>query len=143
MTSLHGHHHHRHPLSYSAKHNIKTVRIALPPSPPSELLEMENPPADSDSESESKPRARRSERTHSQPDRIVLPTDAVKEPERLRSGSRWRQHDLALLKVKFEPDVDSRMAALDGQESWTAEQWRSTPPSLSHPPLPPDMYTVY
>jgi hypothetical protein len=123
MTRLHHHHRCRHPLSASAETHIKTVRIALPPSPPPEM------------EPDSKPQARRSERIHhSLPDRIVLPTDAVEEPERLRSGSRWRQHDLALLKVKFDPDVDSRLSVLDAQEPWTAEQWRSTSPPP--PPLP-------
>jgi hypothetical protein len=129
MPRLHGHR----PPSTSTK----TVRIALPPSPPPDHLEMDspapsksNPPAPSES---NPPVHRHSDRILSQRDRIVLPTDAVKEPERLRSGSRWRQHDLALLRVKFDPDVDSRLAVLDGLE-WTTDQCRGNMSSLPPPP---------
>jgi hypothetical protein len=56
--------------------------------------------------------------------RVVLPTDNVEkgeEQDRLRSGSKWRQHDLALLKVKFEPE-DLELPILDVEHEWTLSQ---------------------
>ena len=46
-------------------------------------------------------------------DHVVLPTDAVENDERVRSDSKWRQTDLALPKVKFDPDVHSDMPVLN------------------------------
>jgi hypothetical protein len=64
--------------------------------------------------------------------RVVLPTDDVEEGEerhRLRSGSKWRQHDLALLKVKFEPDEDSELPMLDVEHEWSLSQRQRILPS--------------
>lgn len=60
--------------------------------------------------------------------RVVLPTDSVEEGLQLRSGSKWRQHDLEQLKVKFEPDKDSDLPMLDLEHEWTASQHRSILP---------------
>ena len=64
--------------------------------------------------------------------RVVLPTDKVEEGEehhRLRSGSKWRQYDLALLKVKFEPDEDSELPMLDVEHEWSLSQRQRILPS--------------
>jgi hypothetical protein len=57
--------------------------------------------------------------------RIVLPTDAVEKSARLRSGSKWRQHDLALLKVKFDPAEESELSILDIEHEWSSSQRQS------------------
>lgn len=66
---------------------------------------------------------KRSRRTRSQSGgRVVLPTDKIQEGEekhRLRSGSKWRQCDLALLRVKFEPHEDSELTMLDVEHEWS------------------------
>ena len=67
------------------------------------------------------PRGKASRWRHSM---VKLP-DKVEEGEeqhRLRSGSKWRQHDLALLKVKFEPDEDSELSMLDVEHEWSLSQ---------------------
>ena len=72
---------------------------------------------------------RRSQRTnvlHPQSSgRVVLPTDSVEEIQRLRSGSKWRQRDLELLKVKFDPDEDSDLPMLDIEHEWSPSQRQS------------------
>ena len=102
---------------HSTRH-LKTVRIALPPSPPPDL-EMESIVAPN--------QPRRSQRINvAISERVVLPTDTVEQEERLRSGSKWRQHDLALLKVKFDPNEDSILSVLDVEHQWNASQRQST-----------------
>ena len=107
----------------------KTVRITLPLSPPPELDPM-------DFAQSSQPR--RSERTNvplSQlSSRVLLPTDVVDEDERLRSGSKWRQHDLAVLKVKFDPDEDSELSVLDVERQWSSSQCQSNFPAWPRHP---------
>ena len=101
----------------------KTVRITLPPSPPAES-EM-----DFSSQENQTNEPRRSQRINvsSSQDvsRIVLPTDTVEKADRLRSGSKWRQRDLALLKVKFDPEEDSELAMLDVDHEWSPSQRQS------------------
>ena len=78
---------------------------------------------------------RRSQRTNASQSqgsgRVVLPTDSFEEIERLRSGSKWHQHDLELLKVKFDPDEDSELSMLDMEHEWSPSQRQSNFPSLS------------
>jgi len=65
--------------------------------------------------------------------RVVLPTDKVEEGEehhRFRSGSKWRQYDLALLKVKFEPDEDCELPMLDIEHNWSFSQRQRILPSF-------------
>jgi hypothetical protein len=101
---------------------LKRVRITLPPSPPPDVQM-------SQQSIENNNQPRRSQRTNvallRSGGRVVLPTDKVEEGEeqhRLRSGSRWRQHDLALLRVKFEPDEDSELHMLDVEHEWSLSQ---------------------
>lgn len=68
---------------------------------------------------------RRSQRTNVNSDRVVLPTDSVEEINRLRSGSRWRQRDLKLLRVKFDPAEDCHLPMLDIENEWSLSQRRS------------------
>jgi hypothetical protein len=79
-----------------------------------------------------KKQPRRSQRTdvsHSQSSsHVFLPTDSVQETPQLRSGSKWRQHDLELLKVNFDPDDDSPLSVLDVEHEWTQSQRQSTIP---------------
>lgn len=56
---------------------------------------------------------------------VFLPIDTVKEIERFRSGSNWRQHDLALLKVKFDPLEETNLSMLDLEHEWSASQRQS------------------
>lgn len=106
----------------------KTVRITLPPSPPPEF-EMDSPSHDNQPN-----HPRRSQRINDSSSqassRVVLPTDAVEKPERLRSGSKWRQHDLALLKVKFEPTKESQFSMLDIEHEWSPSQRQSILPPI-------------
>ena len=85
----------------------KIVRISLPPSPPPE-------PEMSESTS-----YRCSSRIAG---RVVLPSDVAEEKTRLRSGSKWRQQDLALLKVKFDVDEDVELDMLDIEHEWNGNQ---------------------
>ena len=62
--------------------------------------------------------------------RVVLTTDCVEEIHRLRSGSKWRQHDLELLKVKFDLYEDSDLSVLDVEHEWSSSQRQSTLPFL-------------
>ena len=109
-------------LTAPTRKNPKTVRLNILPSPPPEF-EVDMPMQD-----EQQPR--RSER----PDvlfsqrPIVSPTDSVDERLQLRSGSKWRQHDLELLKVKFDPDDDSELSVLDVEHGWNESQRESTIP---------------
>jgi len=75
-------------------------------------------------ESDSHPRRSQRTRTSHKDARFVLPTDQVEGPQqqRLRSGSKWRQADLALLKVKFEPDEDFDPHILDVEHEWSPSQ---------------------
>ena len=119
MTSLRK----RHSSTLYIKRSLKTVRITLPPSPPPDRQEMEQDIVEPI-------RTRRSQRisdslSNITSTRTVLPTDSVGPVERLGSGSKWSHHDLALLKVKFEPNEDSELSVLDGVE-WTASQRQST-----------------
>jgi hypothetical protein len=101
----------------------KTVRITLPPSPPPEF-EMDSP--DQDTQTSHPRRSQRINDSSSQTSsRIVLPTDAVKKADRLRSGSKWRQRDLALLRVKFEPTEESEFSMLDVEHEWSPSQHQS------------------
>lgn len=70
---------------------------------------------------------------------MVLPTDTVMEGERLRSGSKWRQHDLALLKVKFDPDDDCDLSVLNVEDQWSAYQLESISPARNRP----NTYLIY
>src|SRR5208282_1281611 len=87
-------------------------------------VEMETQPADMMQHPQPQ-QFRRSQRIKETSGHVVLPTDTVKEPERLRSGSKWRQHDLALLRVKFDPDEDSDLAVLDVEHQWSPSQHQS------------------
>jgi hypothetical protein len=68
---------------------------------------------------------RRSQRTTEEVEgasRVVLPSDRVQEAEdqlRFRSGSKWRQHDLKLLKVRFQPEEEAELPVLDVESNWT------------------------
>lgn len=108
---------------------LKRVRITLPPSPPPDVQMSQNSMEISPSQ------PRRSQRTNlSNGGRVVLPTDHVDEQEaqhRLRSGSKWRQHDLALFKVKFEPNEDSELPMLNIEHEWNLSQRQRTLPPLS------------
>jgi hypothetical protein len=77
---------------------------------------------------------RRSQRTNvslsQDSGRVVLPTDSVEEINRLRSGSRWRQRDLKLLKVKFDPAEDCDLPMLDIENEWSLSQYQSAFPFL-------------
>jgi hypothetical protein len=56
---------------------------------------------------------------------VVLPADEVDQAEehnRLRSGSKWQQHDLQLLKVNFEPTLDVELPMLDIEHEWSPSQ---------------------
>jgi hypothetical protein len=67
--------------------------------------------------------------------RVVLPTNNVEEGkghQRLCSGSKWRQYNLALLRVKFEPNEDSGLSMLDVEHEWTLSQRQRIPPGSSH-----------
>ena len=119
MTSLRK----RHSSTLYIKRSLKTVRITLPPSPPPDRQEMEQDIVEPI-------RTRRSQRisdslSNITSTRTVLPTDSVGRVERFGSGSKWSHHDLALLKVKFEPNEDSELSVLDGIEC-TASQRQST-----------------
>jgi hypothetical protein len=110
------------PLINREKPPLKRVRITLPPSPPLDVQMSQQ-----SNENNSQPR--RSQRTTASVlqsgGRVVLPTDNVeegKEHHRLRSGSKWRQYDLALLRVKFEPNEDSELSMLDVEHEWTLSQ---------------------
>lgn len=120
-----------------SQRSLKTVRITLPPSPPPEL-EMESMGQDNQPN-----RPRRSQRisdTLSQDyTRVVLPTDTVTEGERLRSSSKWRQHDLALLKVKFDPEEDCDLSMLNVEHQWSAYQLESISPTTNRP----NTYSIY
>jgi hypothetical protein len=112
------------PLSLHAKRASKRVRIALPPSPPPDSgVEMETESVDMMQHTQQQ--LRRSQRISENSGHVVLPTDAVKESERLRSGSKWRQHDLALLRVKFEPYEGSEFSVLDVEYQWSPSQRQS------------------
>jgi hypothetical protein len=93
---------------------LKRVRIALPPSPPPDIQLMEDNAT-----------PRRSQRTTGEvqgPNRVVLPSDRVQEAEeqlRLRSGSKWKQHDLKLLKVRFDPNEEAELPVLDVESNWS------------------------
>ena len=108
---------------------LKRVRITLPPSPPPDAQMSQQ------SSTENSNQLRRSQRTNvslQSGGRVVLPTDKVEEgeePHRLRSGSRWRQRDLALLRVKFEPNEDSELPMLDVEHEWSLSQRQSILPS--------------
>lgn len=68
----------------------------------------------------------RTDISHSQGDNhVVFPTDSIEEKPQLRSGSKWRQHDLELLKVKFDPDDDSQLSMLNVEHEWTQSQLQS------------------
>jgi hypothetical protein len=108
---------------------LKRVRIALPPSPPPDAQMSQQP-------IENSYQPRRSQRTNvsllQSGRRVVLPTEKVEEGEEqhtLRSGSKWRQYELALLKVKFEPDEDSELLMLDVEHEWTLSQRQRILPS--------------
>jgi len=75
-------------------------------------------------ESDSHPRRSQRTCTSHKDTCFVLPTDQVEGPEQqgLRSGSKWRQADLALLKVKFEPDEDFDPHILDVEHEWSPSQ---------------------
>lgn len=93
----------------------KRVRLTLPPSPP---LDVEM----TDTEGETK---RRSARIHTQTSsQVVFPTEAPEDIERLRSGSKWRQRDLKLLRVKFDPAEDENLDVLNVDHEWTDFQRR-------------------
>jgi hypothetical protein len=99
----------------------KTVRITLPPSPPPDVHQMEDIPGPI--------HPRRSQRINNpfsniDSTRVVLPTDSVEDVERLGSGSKWSHHDLALLKVKFDPEEESDLSMLNTIE-WTSSQRQS------------------
>jgi hypothetical protein len=93
---------------------LKRVRIALPPSPPPDIQLMEDDATH-----------RRSQRTTGEvqgANRVVLPSDRVQEAEeqlRLRSGSKWKQHDLKLLKVRFDPNEEVELPMLEVESNWT------------------------
>ena len=109
--------------SLHTKGSRKTVRITLPPSPPPDF-EMDSP--DQEDQTDHRRRSQRINVSSSQASsRIVLPTDEVEKAERLRSGSKWRQHDLALLKVKFEPAEESEFSMLDVEQEWNPSQRQS------------------
>jgi hypothetical protein len=107
---------------------LKRVRLVLPPSPPPEVQAMEGHSPDPQQPQRTTVILQRGKR-------IVFPTDRAEEAEehRLRSGSHWRQHDLALLKVKFDPDEDSELRMLeDAEHAWSPSQrQRISPSSLS------------
>src|SRR6266516_6801432 len=97
----------------------KRVRISLLPSPPpdSEMTDMGGEAR------------RRSARIQAQtPNQVVFPTEAPGEIERLRSGSHWRQRDLKLLRVKFDPAEDENLDVLDVDHEWTDSQRRGNIP---------------
>src|SRR5208282_6690840 len=99
---------------------LKRVRIALPPSPPLDMQKPQQSMPDNN-----RLRQRTSLSSVQSGERVVLPTDKVDEGDQhnqLRSGSKWRQHDLALLKVKFEPDEDVELPMLDVEHEWTLSQ---------------------
>lgn len=105
----------------------KTVRITLPPSPcrdsQTESSMQDNPTSP----------ARRSQRIHgassqTSSGQVVLPSDKVAQEERLRSGSKWRQYDLALLRVKFDPLQNSDLSELLGEHCWSDSQRQSVIP---------------
>jgi hypothetical protein len=101
----------------------KTVHITLPPSPPPEF-EMDSP--DQNNQTNHPRRSQRINVSSSQTSsRIVLPTDAVEKADRLRSGSKWRQRDLQLLRVKFEPTEESEFPMLNVEHEWTPSQCKS------------------
>jgi hypothetical protein len=93
---------------------LKRVRIALPPSPPPDIPLMED---------NATPRRWQTTTGEVQGgDRVVLPSDRVQEAEeqlRLRSGSKWKQHDLKLLKVRFEPNEEADFPVLAVESNWT------------------------
>ena len=112
-----------HNTTLHTKRSRKTVRITLPPSPPPEF-EMDS--LDQDNQTDPPRQSQRINVSSSQTsNRIVLPTDATEKAERLRSGSKWRQHDLALLKVKFEPAEESELSMLDVDQEWSSSQRQS------------------
>jgi len=113
--------HQAHPLPvHDPQPAPKRVRISLPPSPPPEVPMQQQPSTDSDRH----PRRPQRTGTSHEDARVVLPADQVEglEHQRLRSGSKWRQADLALLKVKFEPDEDFDPHMLDVEHEWSPSQ---------------------
>lgn len=108
----------------------KTVRITLPPSP--------SPDSETESsmqDNQTSP-ARRSQRIHgassqTSSSQVVLPSDKVAQEERLRSGSKWRQYDLALLRVKFDPLQNSDLSELQVEHCWSDSQRQSVIPFFS------------
>ena len=109
------------PLINLGKLPIRTVRISLPPSPPPDLPMLQQSIGDIN-------QTRRSRTTSDSllqgVGRVVLPTDTVEDDgeHRFRSGSKWRQHDVALLKVKFTPDEDCELPMLDVEHDWSFSQ---------------------
>jgi hypothetical protein len=120
------------PLLNTEKPPVKRVRITLLPSPPPDVQM-------SQQSIENNYQPRQLQLTNvsllQSGGRVVLPTDQVEygeEQHRLRSGSKWRQCDLALLKVKFEPDEDSDLPMLDVEHEWSLSQrQRILPCSIS------------
>lgn len=97
---------------------VKTVRISILPSPP--------PETHMDDQQQPRRSWQRTDISHSQGDNhVVFPTDSIEEKPQLRSGSKWRQHDLELLKVKFDPDDDSQLSMLNVEHEWTQSQLQS------------------
>src|SRR5271170_220032 len=78
---------------------------------------------------------RRSQRVHGASQtssaQVVLPSDNVTQEERLRSGSTWRQYDLALLRVKFDPLQNSDLSELHVEHCWSDSQRQSVIPFFS------------
>jgi hypothetical protein len=124
----------QHSLSQFPSHSCaerphKTVRISLPPSPPPEEFDMEAE-TENASSSAHPSQSRRPQRIFG---RVVLPTDAVNDKERLGSGSKWHQRELALLKVKFDAQVHSELDVLDVEHQWSASQLQSISPLSAWP----------
>lgn len=110
-------------LTVPTRKHPKTVRLNLLPSPPPEV-ELNMPMQDDQLQPH---RSETTDVVFSQRT-IVSPTDSVDEKPQLRSGSKWRQHDLELLKVKFDPDDDSELSVLDVGHEWNENQRESTIP---------------
>ena len=110
------------PIINPEEPSLKRVRITLPPSPPPDLQMSQLHFANSNQPR----RTQRSSVSLSQSGgRVVFPADKIQDDEekhRLRSGSKWRQYDLALLRVKFEPNEDSDLTMLDVEREWSPSQ---------------------